>query len=80
LPALGVAVEKAECFCEALFQARVEIIKKKQPKATDYRFAYVRQLPQRFPIFSSGSRISAAWIKMFRARIVYGRRLPQGPM
>jgi hypothetical protein len=34
LQALCVAVEKAECFCEALFQAPVEIIKKKLPQAT----------------------------------------------
>jgi hypothetical protein len=31
-------VEKAECFFEALFQAPVEINKKKVPQATDYRF------------------------------------------
>jgi ribosomal protein S18 acetylase RimI-like enzyme len=31
--------KRAECFCEALFQTPVQIIKKKLPKATDYRFA-----------------------------------------
>jgi hypothetical protein len=31
-------VEKAERFGEALFQAPVEITKKKLPQATDYRF------------------------------------------
>jgi len=73
-------VEKAERFYKALFQAPVEIIKKKMPKATDYRFPQVRQLPQRVPVFSAGSTIGVASSKIFRVRMVYRRRLPQGPM
>jgi hypothetical protein len=45
-----VTVEKPERFVRTLFQAAVEIIKEKPPKAT-FRFPRLRQFPQASALF-----------------------------
>jgi len=52
-PGLLVTVGKPERSLRRLFQAAVEIIKKKWPKATAFDFHRLRQFPQAFLFLSA---------------------------
>src|SRR2546426_6585640 len=82
---LGVTVKKSERFVRRLFQAAVEIIKKKSPKASFVDFHgcgsfHKLPLPQLsffafcFFLYTRIEKLS----KNYRARIVYRRRSAPG--
>src|SRR5439155_13705701 len=83
---LGVTVKKSERFVRRLFQAAVEIIKKKSPKASFVDFHgcgsfHKLPLPQLSFFFVSFFFLCTRIEKLsknFRARIVYRRRSAPG--